>query len=169
MISRVPKYDNRSKPVEYIHKDMEYARNDMRNIAFESINEKFSKGKYLGIEVTICTRGEAAGYINGNHLVKQAVTKNGQPKEFRKWKENNEAKELINYLQSGDFPPDHPKPLLIEIINVPNELKGTYVDPTLIGHLAMWASPVLAHKVLLIVRQYAIDAAITEKNAIAFE
>jgi hypothetical protein len=56
---------------------MEFKRNDIRNIAFEKINDRFSKGKYLGVEVTV---DMTTGYINGPHLVGQVLTKGGQTK-----------------------------------------------------------------------------------------
>jgi len=74
---------------------MEYNRSDIRNIAFEPINDRFSKGKYLGIEVTMDMTN---GYINGNHLVGQVLTSGGQPKEFKSWKRSKEAIDIIEYL-----------------------------------------------------------------------
>ncbi len=47
---------------------MEYALDDIRNIAFERINESFSRGAYHGIEVIIDMK---TGYINGTALVAQ--------------------------------------------------------------------------------------------------
>lgn len=138
---------------------MEFNRNDIRNIAYEKINDRFSKGKYLGVEVTI---DMTTGYINGPHLVGQVKTKNNQPKRFDHWKSTKEANELIEFLQSpvktGDLK------LIVELNNVPNELKGTYVHPVLVSHLAQWASPVFAHKVAIILNDRAISEAIEEKN-----
>ena len=68
---------------------MEYARNDIRNIAYEKINDRFSKGKYLDIEVTIDMTN---GYVNGSHLVRQVKTRKGKYKEFFHWKETKSAR-----------------------------------------------------------------------------
>jgi hypothetical protein len=143
---------------------MNFNRMDMRNIAFDYISNRFAKGKYLGIEVTI---DMDTGYINGPHLVAQAKTKGGEPKRFDNWKANKEAKDLIQYLSTtgivgptgitGDR-------IFVEIIDVPNELKGTYVHPRLIPHLAQWASPMLADKVAIIINEHVITEALKAKD-----
>ncbi len=138
---------------------MEYKYNDIRNIAFEKINDRFSKGKYLGVEVTIDMTN---GYINGPHLVGQVKTKGGKSKEIYEWLRSKESITLRKYLGSPEISGD--QQLLIEVINVPNELKGTYVHPMLVPHLAQWASPVFAHKVSIILNEKAISDALEEKR-----
>ena len=119
---------------------MEYNRTDIRNIAFEKINDRFSKGKYLGVEVTI---DMSTGYINGNHLVKQALTKGGKPKRFDHWRENKETQYIINFISQNEG--INTCDLIDDIMNVPVGLRGAYIHPFLVPHVAAWASPKLAH------------------------
>jgi len=136
---------------------MEFARSDIRNIAFEAINDRFSKGKYLGVEVTIDMTN---GYINGPHLAGQVTSKNGQPKRFANWKETASCKELIAYMTSGN-PELAP---IIDVTDAPNGLRGAYIHPRLVSHVAQWASPIFADKVAVIVNDYAINEMLMEKN-----
>jgi len=77
------------------------------------------------------------GYINANKLCSNAG------KEFRKWKENKISLELISELSiSLDIPAKD----LMEIPNVKNELRGTYIHQQLIIHVAYWCGPNFAIK-----------------------
>lgn len=136
---------------------MEYNRTDIRNIAFEYINDRFSKGKYLGIEVTIDMTN---GYINGPHLVGQVLTKNGKPKRFDHWRETNEARELLEYLTPAITGVE----IIKDVTDAPNGLRGAYIHPRLVPHVAQWASPIFADKVAIIINSKAIEEAIAEKN-----
>lgn len=141
---------------------MEYSLNDIRNIAFEKINDRFSKGKYLGIEVTIDMTN---AYINGPHLVGQVLTSGGQPKEFKSWKRSKEANEIIKYLTVQICTIE----IIKDISDAPNGLRGAYIHPRLVPHVAQWASPIFADKVAIILNNKAIDEAIAEKNRIISE
>jgi len=54
----------------------------------------------------------------------------------------------------------------MEIPNIRNELRGTYVHPKLVPHIASWASPEFAIKVSEIVNEFYIQRAIEEKDII---
>jgi len=113
---------------------------DIRNIAVEKINDRFSKGIYLGIEVTIDMTN---GYINGPQLVRQVKNRNGQPRRFSHWYYNRGVKTLINFISQNEG--INVCDLIIDICNVPNSVRGYYVHPFLVPHVAAWASPQLAH------------------------
>jgi KilA-N domain len=137
---------------------MEYPSNDIRNIAFEAINSRFSRGKYLGVEVTIDMTN---GYINGPHLVSQVLTKTGKPKQFSHCKETKQYTEMIEYLATiGLTMVD----LVKEVTDAPNGLRGTYIHPRLVPHVAQWASPMFADKVALILTDRVIADAIASKD-----
>jgi len=138
---------------------MEFTRNDIRNIAFEAINDRFSKGVYLGVEVTIDMTN---GYINGPHLVGQVKTKGGEPKKFNEWKRSKESKILLEFLTAeiSSFEP------IVDVTDSPNGLRGAYIHPHLVSHVAQWASPIFAHKVSVILNNYAITEAIRKKDIV---
>jgi hypothetical protein len=119
---------------------MEFNPNDARNIAIEKINDRFSRGKYLGMEVTI---DMTTGYINGPHLVGQALTSGGQPKQFKHWRRAAVSKEILRFIsQNEDI---NECELIKDILCVSNGLRGAYIHPYLVPHVASWASPQLAH------------------------
>jgi KilA-N domain/Protein of unknown function (DUF3627) len=136
---------------------MEYPSNDIRNIAFEAINSRFSRGKYLGVEVTIDMTN---GYINGSHLVGQVPTKGNNSKQYSDWRRNKQAAEMLEFL-SLEFPRVE---LLVDVGDAPNGLRGVYIHPALVPSLAQWASPTFARKVAVILQEHAISAVVAEKN-----
>jgi len=141
---------------------MEFARSDIRNIAFESISDRFSKGKYLGVEVTIDMTN---GYINGPHLVGQVLTKGGEPKQFFNWRKTAEAKNLLEYLTLTIGRLD----TIVDVTDVPVNLRGAYIHPRLVSHVAQWASPIFADKVAVILNDHAISEAVREKDKLITE
>lgn len=113
-------------------KDYEY--DDVRNIIFKNINDKFAYGK-LGVFDVIIMKSN--GYINATKLCKDAK------KEFFHWKENKFSKELIKNL--GSFLGITKKEIMIIITGGNNiKIRGTYVHPTLITHVAYWCKPLFA-------------------------
>jgi len=113
---------------------------DIRSIAFEAIDERFSRGKYLGVEVTIDMTN---GYINGPHLVGQAKTRNGEPKHFPHWRKAKLAKDIIDFISQNEG--INTCDLIRDVMDVRSGLRGAYVHPFLVPHIASWASPRLAH------------------------
>jgi low affinity Fe/Cu permease len=136
---------------------MEFARTDIRNIAFSKINERFSKGKYLGVEVTIDMTN---GYIHGSHLTKQVLNSHGKPKEFDDWKRLKSSRIIIEYLA----PQICGAELIVDVVDVPVGLRGAYIHPRLVVHVAQWASPIFADKVAIIINNKAVEEALLEKN-----
>ena len=114
-------------------------KNNINNIIFKDINDDYSFGKYGDFKVIIMKENS---YINATKICNDAKTKNGTRKEFRQWKENINANEIINEIVSSiGIPMDE---LLITPKNVSNEIRGTYAHPDLIPHIASWASPQFA-------------------------
>ena len=86
------------------------------NLAYETINEKYSKAKYGDFDVIMDMTN---GYINATKLCADG------DKKFYHWNENKFNKELINYFQkiikgSHGIPSD----LIIIITTGINELRG---------------------------------------------
>jgi hypothetical protein len=136
--------------------DMEYADNDIRNVIFENINDKYAYGKFGDFNVIIM---KDSGYINASKICKDA------DKEFRHWNANNYTNQLIDTLSSnsGISRCD----LMIQNKGGSSKdafLRGTYVHPKLIVHIASWCSPEYALKVSDIVNEYHIKEAVEEKE-----
>ena len=114
------------------------------NLAYESINEKYSKAKYGDFDVIM---DMSNGYINGTKLCADGG------KKFYHWMENTGNKELMNYFQNNH----HTEFRVMTIIITGGQnttIRGTYVHPDLIPHIASWVSPSFAHKVSIIVNNY---------------
>lgn len=138
---------------------MNYNAMELTKVAFEAITERFSKGKYLGVEVIIDMTN---GYIQGAHLCTQVKNVNGKSKQFRDWLQTKQYEEVREYLiGSAGIPADR---LTMNVINGPNEVKGTYIHPFLVPPCAQWASPVFAQKVSIIINEKAITEAMIEKD-----
>jgi uncharacterized protein YoxC len=147
---------------------------DIRNIAYESIDDNYTWAKYCEFNIIMMKKN---GYINATHLCKL------EGKQFKHWLENKNSKELINEvnyeLNSAGIPTKlmHDK----NSAGIPTKLmhdknsagiptkdiiiknmagsfitRGTYVHPDLIPHVASWTSPKFAVKVSKIVNNYAI-------------
>ncbi|AQN67947.1 putative kilA-n domain protein [Saudi moumouvirus] len=131
-----------------------YSDNDLRNVIYEDINDKFSYGKLGDFNIVMMKKN---GYVNATNLCKNIK------KEFYHWKENKNSKELIKELiSSPDYPGDEP------IITITGgkitKIRGTYVHPELIIHIASWCSPKYALKVSKIVIEYHSMEMIEERN-----
>lgn len=123
--------------------------------------ETYSYGQYGEFNVIM----KENGYINATKLCQDAQNKTGSKKEFRHWKNNSYAKRIIAAIASDvNFLPSE---LFIEV-NTGNKnltiVRGTYVHPDLIPHIASWASPDFAIMVARIVNQYIVRQAIKAKD-----
>lgn len=142
------------------------ARNakNIRNIAFEQIYKQYYWGKYGDFRVIIDIDD---GYINATKLCNQAQTKGGSPKEFKEWKKLSEANDLKEEISLEDGIPSSSLTREINGRHKDNEvIKGTYVHPELIPHIASWASTKFARKVSKIVNEYFTNQAIEEQDMI---
>lgn len=131
----------------------------LTSIIYEQINDKYSRGKYGEFEVIMMTSNT---YINATKLCNQYY------KDFTQWKRNDGSDNLIievdTYLQSfttiqnssnkvqvpGNSQGPQYKSIIIINTGI-NNLRGTYVHPLLIPHIASWISPKFAIKVSHIV------------------
>ena len=100
-------------------------------IKTETINDDYYWGEFGGFRVIV---REEDGYINGTNLVK------GAGKRFPHWTDNKQTKELIretSRLTGIDVDE------LTDVVTGGRltELRGTYLHPLLVTHLAWWCSP----------------------------
>ena len=137
-------------------------KNNINDIIFKDINDDYSFGKYGDFNVIIMKEN---GYINATKICNDAITKNGNKKEFKEWLKINNSKFLIEEISSdGGIPPSE---LLIQIKSGSKkltEIRGTYAHPDLIPHIASWASPQFAVRISKIVNKYLIKKALKEKE-----
>ena len=128
------------------------AATNITDIAFEQISGDYHWGSYGEFRVVINVK---TGYINATHLCKLADGKEGNKKDFRDWRKNASTDELIYEVSSsGGIPPDD----LFKVTTGGQvlEIRGTYVHPDLIPHVASWASPKFAIKVSRIVNAHLV-------------
>ncbi|QGR54381.1 kila-N domain-containing protein [Moumouvirus maliensis] len=97
------------------------------------------------------------GFINATHLCKYAG------KDFKHWKENKTAKFLIKELiSSAGIPADE---VIMTITGGKiTKIRGTYVHPKLIIHIAAWCSAEYALKISDIVIEYHVKEITEEKE-----
>ena len=112
------------------------------NLAYETINEKYSKAQYGEFNVIMDMTN---GYINATKLCADGN------KRFDNWMQTKINKELIYSFKN----------LLIcqEVLNMNNSFgitRGTYVHQLLIPHIASWVSPLFAYKVSKIVNEFLV-------------
>uniref|UniRef100_A0A6C0C9D6 KilA-N domain-containing protein n=1 Tax=viral metagenome TaxID=1070528 RepID=A0A6C0C9D6_9ZZZZ len=127
---------------------------DIRHIIIKMIDSKYSYGYYGTFRVILMNDN---GYINATKLCALVG------KRFYDWKENKVSIELISALATET------EISVIDLIrkvaggkNV--DIRGIYVHPDLIPHIASWASPNFAVKVSKIVREHFAKKAIEEKD-----
>lgn len=115
-------------------------------LIYEPVNGQYGWGKYGEFKVLI---RKSDGYINATKLCKEGG------KELYNWNATEHAKQLINkVISSLGYPRDE----VISIIVGGQELeiRGTYIHPLLIPHIASWISADFAIMVSEIVNGYLV-------------
>ena len=119
----------------------------MNEIIFQDINDNFAYGIYLHFNVIIM---KSNGYINATKLCKHV-----EGKDYKEWRRYKNAQELIKELENSVSV--NSRPPEIECFNIENNIKGIYVHPDLIPHIASYMSPKYAIMISKIVNEYAIN------------
>jgi hypothetical protein len=122
---------------------------NIAEIAFEQIHNEYHWAKYGEFKVIMNIN---TCYINATHLCGLATTKTGARKEYKHWKSNITTDELIKEVSASVGIPTDGLDNVITGGSV-TEIRGTYVHPDLIPHIACWASPKFAVKVSKIVNE----------------
>jgi len=117
--------------------------NLITKLAYESINDTFSKARYGEFEVIMDIK---TGYINASKLCADG------DKRFDNWIRNCFAKELVKEVKKNILKTED----VLITDNSYGITRGTYVHPDLIPHIASWVSPKFAIKVSKIVNDFLI-------------
>ena len=120
---------------------------DVTKLAYEPINEKYSKAKYLGIE---CIMDMTNGYINATKFCASA----GDGKTFNQYLKTDRCKNLIEFLENHLVINDQMKITVTGGQNI--DLRGTYVHPDLLLDLSSWLSPSAYYKASQIVKNFLV-------------
>lgn len=118
---------------------------NLSELVFEDVDAQYGWGKYGDFKVLIRKKD---GYINATKLCKDGG------KELTNWNQNKTSASLIEEVQRSVGIPSHP--LIEQVIQGPNDLRGSYVHPKLIPHIASWICPSFAVKVSDIVNDYLV-------------
>jgi len=124
--------------------------NDITILVYEKINNVYSKAKYGGFDVIMNMEN---GYINATKLCADGG------KLMKNWLRNDGNKELVEFFESRGSKMSHGFQMITIITSGSDKetiLRGTYVHPDLIPHIASWVSPAFAYKVSKIVNNFLI-------------
>ena len=126
--------------------------NPLKDIAFEDINDDYCFGQYADFKVIMMKKN---GYINATKMCQDISEETGSKKPYYNWKENKIAIELIEAVVSATGIPGAELSIIISTGSKKlTIIRGTYVHPKLIPHIASWVSPMFAIKVSDIVNEY---------------
>ena len=109
-------------------------------LAYQKINDKFSKAMYGDIDVIMDIDN---GYINATKL----CTDKG--KNIKNWLGKARSKELIKSFKKTD-------PLYVNVTG-DNDLRGTYIHPALIPTIVAWLYPLFDRRVAKIVNNFILN------------
>jgi hypothetical protein len=129
---------------------------DLSRVSFEPINEKYSKARYGEFDVIM---DMTTGYINATKLCAHGG------KLLKNWLRNDSAKELIKEMEDTiNLSLENNKKISILVSCTSHGyVKGTYVHPDLIPHIACWVSTKFAIKVSKIINEW-VQASQENKN-----
>lgn len=120
--------------------------NLITKLAYESINDTYSKARYGDFEVIINMK---TGYINATKLSADGG------KLLKNWLANKNSQELLEEVENSVLLGFQPSTMLVKGGQIPI-ITGTYAHPDLIPHIASWVSPKFAIKVSKIVNDFLI-------------
>jgi len=115
----------------------------MSTILFENINDTYCRGKCGPFNVIFMISN---GYINATKVVAKGSTKNGKKKELYSWKENASTTDFIREA-AKEMKLTEDDMIIIKTGGQISEIRGSYVHPILMTHIAYWVSPSFAVKV----------------------
>lgn len=136
--------------------------NPLEHIAFEDINDEYCYGNYGEFKVIMMKKD---GYINATKMCQDISEQTGSKKPFYNWKENKASVELIDAVIDATGIPGASLTIVVGTSDPKIAIiRGTYVHPKLIPHIASWASPKFAVKVADIVNKYFDKKALKKKE-----
>lgn len=111
-------------------------------IITEPIDDDYAWGEFGDFRVIVAV---ADGYVNGTHLAEETG------EELDEWLEEETTAAYLEMVADNAGVPVEEVTRKVELAD---ELRGTYVHPDLVIHLAQWCSPAYAVKVTEIVQDY---------------
>lgn len=129
---------------------------EVARVTFEPINEKYSNARYGEFDVIM---DMTTGYINATKLCAQGG------KLMKNWLSNDSSKELMKELEEtiNLSLENQTKISILVSCSSFGYIKGTYVHPDLIPHIACWVSTKFAVKVSKIINEW-VQASQENKN-----
>ena len=131
---------------------------DIIKLAYEKIDERYSKAKYLDLE---CVMDTQTGYINATKFCSAA---SGGKKRFDNYLRSDRYKNLIAEYTKEGWSGIGPVVLVIQR-TVNNELRGTYFNPDLLLDLASWVSPIVLIRTARFIKEWRL---LSPENDIRF-
>ena len=126
--------------------------NPLNDIEFEKINDEYVYGHYANFDVIMMKKN---GYINATKMCQDISDVINKKKQFVDWKRTQCATELLDELIDVTGIPVTSMTKVVQTSDPKMAIiRGTYVHPDLIPHIASWASPKFAVKVSKIVNEY---------------
>ena len=117
---------------------------DIKEIVFENIDENYGYGKYGDFKIIMNIN---TGFINATKLCKDGG------KEFKHWLKNSQSKKFIETF-SNCLRISKDEILMIVTGGRNTIIRGTYVHPDIIPHIAMWISPKFGITISKIVNEW---------------
>ena len=137
-------YGSKSSARKYIS-----AKGIHNNISFIDINDEYCWSNYGDFKVILM---KSNGYINATRLCKDVMELTDSKKPFRNWQSNAGVNELLGEIAKIiNVTVDE---LIITKITGSNELRGSYVHPALITHVAYWISYSFRAKVVMWIEEW---------------
>ena len=133
-----------------------YEDDDLRNIIFKNIDENFAYGMLGDFKVIVMRQN---GFINASKLCEMCG------KHFKHWNRNGNSKKLINAVKKDMNGLEAIKePLVGYFRGNNNVVKGTYVHPEIINHIAIWCHIEYARFVSKVMNEYNSRKIIARNN-----
>lgn len=120
------------------------AQYNLTDLIYEDVNDEYGWGKYGSIQVLIRKKD---GYINASKMCKDGG------KDWFNWGKNETAKKIIEEFESDLH---MSRSLLMDTYMGDYNFRGTYVNPKLVPHIAIWISAKFAVRVSEIVNNFIV-------------
>lgn len=133
--------------------------NDDSSLHYKNINEQYVNIINGSFNLVINKKNN---YVNATLLFRNARTKNNNKKKFSHLKETDKYNELIKL--ASEYLGISEDSVTYTQTNLPNNLKGTYVHPFLITHLASMISLSFSLKVSLWIEEWKTMTSENEKR-----
>lgn len=123
---------------------------NIREIIINDIDDNYSYAKYSGFKVIMMKQN---GYINCTKMCQYISTVTDSKKPFKNWINTTIAKELLDEISLTTDISVVDLMIVITGGRVP-KIRGTYVHPLLVTHIAYWCGPRFAIKISMWIEEW---------------